>query len=94
VTELTQVKTVKVLADFEIEHARESSKTVVPSSNIAIDDVLLMDLDAYNYISAFLFEGMGTEEENVQALSLSEKQVAFRKELLRSCSSLPRSAII
>ncbi|KAI8896593.1 hypothetical protein BC833DRAFT_597009 [Globomyces pollinis-pini] len=47
-----------------------------------VDSLLLIDLDAYNYISAFLFQGMGTELFQVQTMDLQQRQNLFRNDLL------------
>ncbi|KAI8896772.1 hypothetical protein BC833DRAFT_596291 [Globomyces pollinis-pini] len=46
------------------------------------DMILLMDLDAYNYISVFLFQGMGTEDSQTETLDLHERLEIFRDDLL------------
>ena len=53
-------------------------------SATSLESVIIMDLDAYNYISAFLFEGMGTEEMNLQTLDNNQRQALFREDLLKS----------
>jgi hypothetical protein len=53
-----------------------------------LDAALMMDLEAYNYISAFLFEGMGTNEEFTEAMDIAERQQVFKEDFLSSNYSL------
>ena len=78
-----------VKTNFEQEHYHESKKSSVFAYTPGVpslDELLVMDLDAYNYISAYLFEGMGTEEDFVEELDLDNNLAIFRKELLKSTS--------
>jgi hypothetical protein len=51
-------------------------------SAVSVDSNLIMDLDAYNYISAFLFEGMGTDEN--PNMDIPERQKIFRQDFVQN----------
>ncbi|KAJ3322936.1 hypothetical protein HDV06_002595 [Boothiomyces sp. JEL0866] len=78
-----QPEDVRTLAnDFNFAEPAAIHKGDASASNI--ESVLVMDLDAYNYISAFLFEGMGTEEAEIQSMDLGQRQQLFRNHLLQN----------
>ncbi|KAJ3276335.1 hypothetical protein HDV01_004958 [Terramyces sp. JEL0728] len=53
-------------------------------SSVHIESLQVMDLDAYNYISSFLFEGMGTEEAEVQGMDMAQRTELFKGYLLQN----------
>ncbi len=83
-TEVEQQVTVK--QKFTLDHLLQKDARAGTNSQAitSLDQLMIMDLDVYNYISAFLFDGMGTEEQSVQTLDITEKQEVFKNELLSS----------
>ncbi|KAJ3262503.1 hypothetical protein HK103_000032 [Boothiomyces macroporosus] len=78
-----QPQDVRTLAtDFEFPESAPAYRGDTSVTNI--ESLLVMDLDAYNYISAFLFEGMGTEEAEIQSMDLGQRQQLFRSYLLQN----------
>jgi hypothetical protein len=90
--EVEQQITVK--QKFTLDHLVQKDARAASSSPAitSLDQLMIMDLDVYNYISAFLFDGMGTEEQSVQTLDIVEKQQVFRNELLSSNGMLTLDA--
>jgi hypothetical protein len=83
--EQVQPSTPPIRTHFSLEsHLIDKRVSAVNFQYTSIDQVMIMDLDAYNYISANLFDGMGTEEQEVQTLDLQERQQVFREEFLSS----------
>lgn len=71
--------------DFQLsqdEYTPRVTPKPSPVNTSSIEALHLMDLDAYNYLSGFLFEGMGTEEVAVMQLDVSAKLDVFRAELI------------
>jgi hypothetical protein len=60
----------------------------------SIDQVMIMDLDAYNYISSVLFESIGTVEPILSSLSPNEKKKVFKQEFLSSMVDSCRCSIV
>jgi hypothetical protein len=83
--EQVQASTPPIRTHFSLEsHLTDKRASTVSYQYSSIDQVMIMDLDAFNYISAYLFEGMGTEEQEVQTLDLHERQQVFKEEFLSS----------
>ena len=77
----------QIKTSFQQEHSIESKKpSVFHSRNSipAIDELQIMDLDAFNYISAKLYDGAGVAEDNIEDLDASSLEAMFKRELLKS----------
>ncbi len=87
---MTEVEPVQVKTRFTLDTLIQKDARVNGggTTTTSLDQLMIMDLDVYNYISAFLFDGMGTEEQSVQTLDIAEKQEVFKSELLSSISLL------